>query len=117
MNMHPFFDERARAASRHPMIGRGLHRPRSRLIASALSASFAAFVLFSLNILYGKFGASFGWDPDLRLARVPEFGLLFGSAVLFIVAALAAERQASGDATKSLTTNGGNHHGEEPADR
>jgi hypothetical protein len=97
------------------MIGRGLHRPGSRLIASALAASFAAFVLFSLNILIGKFAAFFGWDPELRLARVPEFGLLFGAAVFFVVAALAAERQAGGGASTSQSTNGENHHEEEPA--
>jgi len=44
--------------------------------------------------LYGRFAPSLGLDPALRLTRVPEFLLLFASATLFIVAALAAERQA-----------------------
>lgn len=99
------------------MIGRELHRPGSRLIASSLVASFAAFLLFSLNVLYGKFAAFFGWDPDFRLARVPEFGLLFGAAALFVVAALAAERKAGGEPSESQTTNGGDPHEKEPADR
>ena len=60
----------------------------------ALAASLLAFLGFALNVLYGKFAPMLGWDPGLRLARVPEFLLLFVSAMFFVIAALTAERQA-----------------------
>ncbi|WP_018232125.1 hypothetical protein [Thioalkalivibrio thiocyanodenitrificans] len=72
----------------------GHYRARSWLVALALTASFLAILTFLLNVLYGRFAPAFGWDPGLRLARVPEFLLLFGSATFFVIAALAAERQA-----------------------
>lgn len=81
----------------------GLHRSRSRLVVSALTASLMAFLLFSLNVLYGKFAPSFGWDTALSLRRVPEFWLLFVSGAFFVVAALAAERQASADSPPAHT--------------
>lgn len=84
--------------------------PRSHLstiIVSALTASFLAFAAFSINVFYGRFAPFFGWDPGLRLERVPEFGLLFTSAVLFIVAALAAERRAADASSKPQTTDEG----------
>ena len=71
-------------------------RPPSRLVAWALTASLVALLSFCLNVLYGKFAPFFGWDASLRLASVPEFWLLFASAAFFVVAALAAERQAGG---------------------
>ena len=72
----------------------GHYQAHSWFVTLALTASLLAILAFLLNILYGKFAPVFGWDPGLRLARVPEFLLLFGSATLFVIAALAAERQA-----------------------
>lgn len=69
-------------------------RTATRIRSLALAASLLAFLAFAGNVLYGKFAPTLGLDPDLRLTRVPEFLLLFTSATLFIVAALAAERQA-----------------------
>lgn len=80
------------------------HPPRSRLIALALSASLLSFLSFSLNVLYGKFAPFFGWDAGLRLARVPEFWLLFVSAAFLVIAALAAERQAGAYPPSDPTT-------------
>ncbi|OOG27553.1 hypothetical protein B1C78_03530 [Thioalkalivibrio denitrificans] len=64
----------------------------------ALTASGLAFLGFALNVLYGRFAPMLGLDPGLRLARVPEFLLLFASATFFVIAALAAERLAGGRA-------------------
>jgi hypothetical protein len=61
------------------------------IVRVALSASVLAFSLYFLNILLGKFAAQFGELASLRVARVAEFLLLFTSAVLFVIAALAAE--------------------------
>lgn len=65
---------------------------RIRLLG--LAASLLTFLTFAGNVLYGRFAPSLGLDPALRLTRVPEFLLLVTSATLFIVAALAAEKQA-----------------------
>ena len=70
------------------------HRAASWIRALAMTTSGLAFLGFALNVLYGKFAPALGWDPGLRLTRIPEFLLLFGSATLFVIAALAAERQA-----------------------
>jgi cell division protein FtsX len=78
---------------------------RSQLLATALVACLLSVGLFAGNVLYGRFAPVFGWDPGLRLARVPEFLLLFASAVFFVIAALAAERRA-GDSTRSLINSG-----------
>lgn len=86
----------------------GLHRPRSLLATLALTASLVAFLGFLLNVLYGKFAPVLGLDPGLRLARVPEFLLLFISATFFVIAALAAERRAAvcPPATQTLEEDG-----------
>lgn len=72
----------------------GQQRPRSRFGALALTASLLAFLAFAGNVLYGKLATLLGWDPGLRFERVAEFLLLFSSASLFVIAALAAERHA-----------------------
>lgn len=76
------------------MSSDGTWRTASWLRSLALAASFLTFLAFAANVLYGRFAPTLGLDPALRLARVPEFLLLFASATLFIIAALAAERQA-----------------------
>jgi hypothetical protein len=75
---------------------------------AALGASLLAFAGFALNVLYGRFAVTLGLDPGLRLARVPEFLLLFTSATCFVIAALAAERQAGARSpdTQSLEEEG-----------
>lgn len=76
------------------MKSNNTRRTVARIRSLALAASLLAFLAFAGNVLYGKFAPALGLDPELRLARVPEFLLLFTSATLFIVAALAAERHA-----------------------
>lgn len=85
------------------------HGASSRLIASALTAGFVAFLSFSFNVLYGKFAPFFGWDASLRLANVPEFWLLFASAAFFIVAALAAELRSGVYPPPDAPNQGGQH--------
>lgn len=64
---------------------------RSRLEKLALIGCGAAFTVFVANILYGRFAPTLGWDRSLRLDGVPEFLLLAAAALLFSIAALAAE--------------------------
>lgn len=64
---------------------------RSPLERSALLACILTFSVFFLNMLYGRFATSLGLGGELHLSGVPEFLLLLGSAVLFAIAALAAE--------------------------
>lgn len=92
------------------MTSAASHRDRSRAGTIALSASVLAFSGFVLNVLYGKFAPVFGWDPGLRLARVPEFLLLFSSAILFVIAALSAERKAGADPPESKPLEEDSHH-------
>jgi TRAP-type C4-dicarboxylate transport system permease small subunit len=66
---------------------------RSRLEVAALAACAACFALFSANVLFGWSAGAMGWDASWRLERVPEFLLLFASAISFAVASLAAERR------------------------
>ncbi|MBM3357594.1 MAG: hypothetical protein FJY54_07690 [Betaproteobacteria bacterium] len=66
---------------------------RSRLEVAALVACAACFSLFCANVLLGWWARAMGWDVSWRLERVPEFLLLFGSAISFAVASLAAERR------------------------
>ncbi len=64
---------------------------RGLLERFSIYASVATFSAFILNVLYGRFAPALGWNPAHRLDVVPEFLLLFSSAVLFSIAALAAE--------------------------
>ena len=66
---------------------------RSLLEKIALYACIAAFSVFILNVLYGRFAPTLGWSRSLHLDGVPEFLLLFSSAVLFSIAALSAENR------------------------
>lgn len=69
---------------------------RSRVERVSLLACIASFSVFALNVVYGRFAPSFGWNRDVHLDGVPEFLLLFLSAIFFSIAALAAERRENG---------------------
>ncbi|MBI4194837.1 MAG: hypothetical protein HY526_07120 [Betaproteobacteria bacterium] len=66
-------------------------RTRSYPEAAALVACAVSFSLFCANVLLGWSARAMGWDASWRLERVPEFLLLFASAVAFAVASLTAE--------------------------
>lgn len=66
-------------------------RARSRLEKAALVICAVSFCLFCTNVLVGWSARAMGWDASWRLERVPEFLLLFASAVAFAVASLTAE--------------------------
>ncbi|HRP75277.1 MAG TPA: hypothetical protein PK725_12335 [Rhodocyclaceae bacterium] len=74
----------------HPIAS---SRVRSRVERVSLLACIVSFSVFFLNILYGRFAPAFDWNRDHHLDGVPEFLLLFLSAIFFTVATLAAERQ------------------------
>jgi TRAP-type C4-dicarboxylate transport system permease small subunit len=75
-------------------MAKSVRRARSRLEVAALVACAVCFALFCGNVLLGWSARLIGWDASWRLERVPEFLLLFASAISFAVAALAAERRA-----------------------
>lgn len=75
--------------------------PRSRTERLAFISWLVFFTLFVLNVLAGRWSAQSG-EALWHLERVPEFLLLFASAISFAVAALAAEhRHASGSPPSS----------------
>jgi len=49
------------------------------------------FLLFWLNILWGKAKISFGWQVPFLLSDVAEFLLLLATAVFFTLAAVCRE--------------------------
>jgi hypothetical protein len=87
----------------------GIHRtmkhsqsPHSVTKRLAFACWLVFFTLFVLNVLAGKWSAASG-QAIWHLERVPEFLLLFASAISFAVAALAAEgRNSSGTSTEPL---------------
>jgi len=74
-------------------MNKSVRHARSRLEAAALYACAAFFTLFCANVILRRAARAFEWDATWLLDRVPEFLLLFASAVLFAVASLAAERR------------------------
>jgi hypothetical protein len=65
----------------------------------AISICIISFAFFALNVLLSKF-FSFAGQNTISLDRVPEFLMLFTTAVSFTVAALAAEKRVSTSKTK-----------------
>lgn len=61
-----------------------------------LSAFALLFLLFWLNVLFGKAKISFGWHVPFLLGDVAEFLLLLSTALFFTLAAICREASASG---------------------
>lgn len=74
-------------------MNESVRHARSRLEAAALLACASCFALYCTNVILRRAARAFEWDATWLLDRVPEFLLLFASAVLFAVASLAAERR------------------------
>jgi hypothetical protein len=62
-----------------------------------LGAFALLFLLFWLNILWGKAKISFGWQVPFLLSDVAEFLLLLATAVFFTLAAVGRETLVSRD--------------------
>ncbi len=56
-----------------------------------LSVFALLFLLFWLNILWGKAKISFGWQDPFLLSDVAEFLLLLATALFFTLAAVCRE--------------------------
>ena len=63
------------------------NRQLRNLIRFNLGAFALLFLLFWLNILWGKAKISFGWQVPFLLSDVAEFLLLLATVVFFIIAA------------------------------
>lgn len=74
-------------------MNESVRHARSRLETAALRACAACFTLFCANVILRRAARALEWNATWLLDRVPEFLLLFSSAVLFAVASLAAERR------------------------
>jgi protein-S-isoprenylcysteine O-methyltransferase Ste14 len=66
----------------------------SRARWAAVIGFAVCFGVFALNVVFGSMAMSRGWDNPLSLGRVTEFLLLFASAILLMLAALASEASA-----------------------
>ena len=62
-----------------------------------LAAFALLFLLFWLNILWGKAKISFGWQVPFLLSDVAEFLLLLATALFFTLAAVCRETLVSRD--------------------
>lgn len=62
-----------------------------------LGAFALLFLLFWLNVLWGKAKISFGWQVPFLLSDVAEFLLLLATAVFFTLAAVGRETLVSRD--------------------
>ncbi len=67
------------------------------LIRFYLAAFALLFLLFWLNILWGKAKISFGWQVPFLLSDVAEFLLLLVTALFFTLAAVCRETLVSRD--------------------
>ena len=67
------------------------NRQLRKLIRFNLSAFALLFLMFWLNILWGKAKISFGWQVPFLLSDVAEFLLLLATAVFFTLAAVSRE--------------------------
>jgi hypothetical protein len=75
----------------------GSHNGTVRWLLARWAAAFGfvlCFGLFALNVVFGSMAMSRGWDNPLSFGRVTEFLLLFASAILLMLAALASEAAA-----------------------
>ena len=67
------------------------------LIRFYLAAFALLFLLFWLNILWGKAKINFGWQVPFLLSDVAEFLLLLVTALFFTLAAVCRETLVSRD--------------------
>lgn len=67
------------------------NRQLRTLTRFSLGAFALLFLLFWLNILWGKAKISFGWQVPFLLSDVAEFLLLLATAFFFILAAVGRE--------------------------
>ena len=67
------------------------------LIRFYLAAFALLFLLFWLNVLWGKAKISFGWHVPFLLSDVAEFLLLLFTALFFTLAAVCRETLVSRD--------------------
>jgi len=63
------------------------------------------FFLFVLNILIGKAGIAFDWEPPFLLSDVAEYLMLMATAVFFILTALVRETIVNRESAESSTNN------------
>lgn len=67
------------------------NRQLRKLLRFNLSAFALLFLLFWLNVFWGKAKISFGWQVPFLLSDVAEFLLLLVTAVFFTFAAVCRE--------------------------
>ncbi len=77
------------------------NRQLRNLIRFNMAAFALLFLLFWLNVLWGKAKISFGWQVPFLLSDVAEFLLLLVIAVFFTLAAVCREMLVSSDQDKS----------------
>ena len=77
------------------------NRQLRNLIRFNMAAFALLFLLFWLNVLWGKAKISFGWQVPFLLSDVAEFLLLLVIAVFFTLAAVCREILVSRDQDKS----------------
>ena len=73
------------------------NRQLRTLTRFSLGAFALLFLLFWLNILWGKAKISFGWQVPFLLSDVAEFLLLLATAFFFTLAAVCRETLVSRD--------------------
>ncbi len=67
------------------------NRQLRNLIRFNMAAFALLFLLFWLNVLWGKAKISFGWQVPFLLSDVAEFLLLLVTAIFFTLAAVCRE--------------------------
>ncbi len=77
------------------------NRQLRTLTRFSLGAFALLFLLFWLNILWGKAKISFGWQVPFLLSDVAEFLLLLATALFFTLAAVCREALVSRDQESS----------------